>query len=168
MFWIGVGTQVAKAQGFLKLASKPYTTEGCRVINASSTALGDFSEWVSTTTTLAPIAQAYVWVGQCILLGRMFHWFFSFLHCFIRNTAVEEPLAIYQLSYMWYSAVGCLTVVIVGMIVSTITGLQDPKKLNPGLICNVGKTIYWFLPKKMREVDTFYYLLIFENPKNDF
>lgn len=63
-----------------------------------------------------------------------------------------EPLAIYQLSYMWYSAVGCFTVVIVGMIVSAITGFQDPRKLNPGLVCNTGDTIYWFLPKKAREV----------------
>ena len=52
---------------------------------------------------------------------------------------------------MWYSAVGCLTVVVVGLIVSGVTGFQDPKKLNPDLICNVGDTLYWFMPKKVRE-----------------
>lgn len=41
--------------------------------------------------------------------------------------------------------------VVVGMIVSALTGLQDPRKLNPSLVCNVGETIYWFLPKKARE-----------------
>ena len=29
MLWIGVGTQVAKAQGYLKLVPKPYSIEGC-------------------------------------------------------------------------------------------------------------------------------------------
>lgn len=58
MFWIGVGTQVSKAYGFLKLASKPYTTEGCRALNATDAAIGGFSEWIPTTTTFSPIAQA--------------------------------------------------------------------------------------------------------------
>ena len=64
---------------------------------------------------------------------------------------MEEPLGLYRLSYMWYSACGCLTVVVVGMIVRTLSGLQDPKKLNPDLICNVGENLYFFLPKRFRE-----------------
>lgn len=71
---------------------------------------------------------------------------------FIIRTDVEQPLAIYQLSYMWYSACGCFTVIIVGLIVSAVTGLQDPRKLNPNLICNVGNTIFCFLPEKAKEV----------------
>ncbi|KAG0712516.1 hypothetical protein GWK47_002053 [Chionoecetes opilio] len=35
---------------------------------------------------------------------------------------------------MWYSATGCFTVIVVGMIVSAITGLQDIKTLNPDLL----------------------------------
>ncbi|CAL4090032.1 unnamed protein product [Meganyctiphanes norvegica] len=42
-----------------------------------------------------------------------------------------EPLGIYKLSYMWYSATGCFTVIIVGMIVSAITGLKDVRNVNP-------------------------------------
>jgi sodium-coupled monocarboxylate transporter 8/12 len=53
---------------------------------------------------------------------------------------------------MWYSACGCLTVIVVGLIVSAFTGIQDPRKLNPSLICNVGNNMYWFLPKKAKEV----------------
>ena len=63
----------------------------------------------------------------------------------------EEPLGIYRLSYLWYSAVGCITVIVVGLIVSVLTGPQNPRKLNPDLICNVGETIYWFAPKKVKE-----------------
>jgi hypothetical protein len=52
---------------------------------------------------------------------------------------------------MWYSACGCLIVVVVGLIVSGLTGFQDPRKLNPALICNVGDNLYWFMPKKIKE-----------------
>ncbi|CAL4064166.1 unnamed protein product, partial [Meganyctiphanes norvegica] len=45
-----------------------------------------------------------------------------------------EPLYIYRLSYLWYSAVGCLTVIIVGLLVSLITGKQDIRKVNPDCI----------------------------------
>lgn len=52
MLWIGVGTQVAKAHGFLKLATKPYSTEGCRVLNETlDTTLADLGKWVSSTMT---------------------------------------------------------------------------------------------------------------------
>ncbi|CAL4086674.1 unnamed protein product [Meganyctiphanes norvegica] len=43
----------------------------------------------------------------------------------------EEPLAIFRLSYLWYSAVGCFTVLIIGTLVSLCTGKQDVRKLNP-------------------------------------
>ena len=62
-----------------------------------------------------------------------------------------EPLSIYQLSYMWYSAVGCLTVIVVGMIVSAVTGFQNAKKLDPNLICNTGQTLFWFMPENVKE-----------------
>lgn len=65
---------------------------------------------------------------------------------------MDKPLDLYNLSYMWYSACGCMTVIVVGLIVSAFTGPQNPRKLNPGLVCNTGNTIYWFLPKKAKEV----------------
>ena len=50
MLWIGIGTQVAKAHGFLKLTHKPYSTEGCRVLNETLDAtLADLGKWVSAT-----------------------------------------------------------------------------------------------------------------------
>ncbi|KAG7158326.1 Sodium-coupled monocarboxylate transporter 2-like 2 [Homarus americanus] len=42
-----------------------------------------------------------------------------------------EPLAIYRLSYMWYSATGCFTVIVVGMLVTLVTGKQDVRALDP-------------------------------------
>lgn len=50
MLWIGVGTQVAKAHGFLKLAHKPYSIDGCRLLNETLDAtLADLGKWVSST-----------------------------------------------------------------------------------------------------------------------
>ena len=49
MLWIGVGTQVWKARGFLKLASKPYTIEGC--FNSSSNHT-DFMSFMSYNDTI--------------------------------------------------------------------------------------------------------------------
>ncbi|XP_045030203.1 sodium-coupled monocarboxylate transporter 1 isoform X2 [Daphnia magna] len=123
MLWIGIGTQVAKAHGFLKLTSKLYSTDGCRALNATlTTALVELNGFVSSTTASSAT-----------------------------QTPEDEPLGLYQLSYMWYSTVGCCTVIVVGLIVSALTGFQDPRKLNPGLICNTGNTVYWFLPKNIRE-----------------
>ncbi|XP_076041758.1 sodium-coupled monocarboxylate transporter 2-like [Oratosquilla oratoria] len=43
----------------------------------------------------------------------------------------EDPLLIFQLSYMWISAVGCFSVIICGMLASLVSGLQDLKDLDP-------------------------------------
>lgn len=72
-------------------------------------------------------------------------------------------MSLYNLSYMWYSACGCLAVIVVGLVVSVLTGIQNPRKLNPVLICNTGQTLYWFLPKKAKEV-----LYIFKVPSRAF
>lgn len=39
MLWIGVGSQVAKAHGFLKLVPKPYSIEHCPALNLTSIVL---------------------------------------------------------------------------------------------------------------------------------
>ncbi len=57
MLWIGIGTQVAKAHGFLKLEIKPYSIEGCRVINETlDTTLAELGRWMSSTMA-SPQAQ---------------------------------------------------------------------------------------------------------------
>lgn len=35
MLWIGIGAQIAKANGFFKLAHKPYSTAGCVSLNST-------------------------------------------------------------------------------------------------------------------------------------
>lgn len=38
------------------------------------------------------------------------------------------------MSYLWYSVIGCLTTFVVGMVVSLITGAQDPEELDHDLL----------------------------------
>ena len=55
MLWIGVGTQVSKAYGHLKLIPKPYSIEGCRTLNTTTS---DISEFVSTTIASVVTSQS--------------------------------------------------------------------------------------------------------------
>ncbi|XP_034435521.1 solute carrier family 5 member 6a [Hippoglossus hippoglossus] len=65
-----------------------------------------------------------------------------------RPTGVE---ALYSLSYMWYSAHNSTTVVVVGLIVSFLTGPMKEKELTPGTVFPVLGTLLFFLPERYRE-----------------
>ncbi|XP_056261316.1 solute carrier family 5 member 6a [Seriola aureovittata] len=65
-----------------------------------------------------------------------------------RPTGVE---ALYSLSYMWYSAHNSATVVVVGLIVSFLTGPMKEKELTPGTVYPVLGTLLFFLPERYRE-----------------
>ena len=61
LLWIGIGAQVAKAQGFLKVPHKPYSTEGCPFNNETmanfTSSPTDFTttDWNWETTTSLPL-----------------------------------------------------------------------------------------------------------------
>ncbi|XP_006625827.2 solute carrier family 5 member 6a isoform X1 [Lepisosteus oculatus] len=57
----------------------------------------------------------------------------------------------YSLSYMWYSAHNSTTVVIVGLLVSFLTGPMKEKDVTPGTIYPVLGTLLFFLPERYRE-----------------
>ncbi|KAA0708435.1 Sodium-dependent multivitamin transporter [Triplophysa tibetana] len=59
--------------------------------------------------------------------------------------------ALYSLSYMWYSAHNSATVVVVGLLVSFLTGPWKEKQLNPGTIYPVLGTLLFFLPERYKE-----------------
>lgn len=106
LFWIGIGHQVAKAKGQIVSNPMPTSIAGCEALNITTnlTTVGTtIATTIATTLTSTDVPE----------------------------TDPGEPLGIYRLSYMWYSATGCFTVIVVGMIVSFFTGLQDVKTLNP-------------------------------------
>lgn len=65
-----------------------------------------------------------------------------------RPTGLE---ALYSLSYMWYSAHNSTTVVVVGLLVSFLTGPMKEKELTPGTVYPVLGTLLFFLPDRYRE-----------------
>uniref|UniRef100_A0A3Q3B486 Solute carrier family 5 member 6a n=1 Tax=Kryptolebias marmoratus TaxID=37003 RepID=A0A3Q3B486_KRYMA len=72
----------------------------------------------------------------------------------IVSTATAKPTgveALYSLSYMWYSAHNSTTVVVVGLLVSLLTGPMKEKELTPGTVFPVLGTLLFFLPKRYRE-----------------
>lgn len=111
MFWIGVGTQVGLATGDVTYAKKPLDVSGCNFTEATDAGPSSTAAdfLASTETSFEP---------------------------------TEPPsgtLGLYNLSYMWYSATGCFTVIVVGLVVSLLTGGRDlgtldPRTLSPPLL----------------------------------
>lgn len=63
--------------------------------------------------------------------------------------AVELPFVFYRLSYMYYTLVGTISAIIVGVIVSCLTG-RNKKKLHRDLLSPV---IHPFLEKQKDEIE---------------
>ncbi|KAK7866109.1 hypothetical protein R5R35_011627 [Gryllus longicercus] len=62
----------------------------------------------------------------------------------------DTVMALYRLSYLWYGAVGCCLTVLVGLLVSAITGTQRPGDLDPTLISPPVWTLLHALPSGLR------------------
>lgn len=58
---------------------------------------------------------------------------------------------LYNVSYLWYNVFAVFIVIIVGMIVSLATGCQDPKQVDPKLICPIFDILCPYLPEKFKE-----------------
>ncbi|XP_067122328.1 sodium-coupled monocarboxylate transporter 1-like [Centruroides vittatus] len=63
----------------------------------------------------------------------------------------EEVFVLYRLSYMWYSAIGCIVCVVIGLIVSFISGPTKPSDVDNELISPVYKALYISLPTNMQK-----------------
>lgn len=58
----------------------------------------------------------------------------------------EEVFLLYRISYMWYTVLGVGSTLVVGLVVSFLTGARNPKEVDPMLLTPV---IHRFLPKKL-------------------
>ncbi len=43
-------------------------------------------------------------------------------------------ISFYSISYMWYSMIGAILVIVIGLIISFLTTPQDPEELDPEMI----------------------------------
>lgn len=60
------------------------------------------------------------------------------------DLANQDIMWIYKISYVWYSMIGCMLVVFIGIIVSFITGYKKPSDVNPRTV----NPLYNFLCKR--------------------
>ncbi|XP_076359006.1 sodium-coupled monocarboxylate transporter 1-like [Tachypleus tridentatus] len=61
-----------------------------------------------------------------------------------------EIFGFYRISYIWFSGLSCCVVIIVGLLMSFITGLQTPEDLDPKLIIPVFDKLCCCLPTRIR------------------
>ncbi len=59
-------------------------------------------------------------------------------------------LGFYSVSYMWYSPIAVLTVLIVGLIVSYLTHPLKANEVDPKLLIPIGDMCCCCLPKRIR------------------
>ncbi|KAK3601824.1 hypothetical protein CHS0354_041741 [Potamilus streckersoni] len=97
----------------------PLSTEGCN--------------WnISSNATLAPPSvAAFAASGSTSVYDKY--------------TGVDK---IYSISYVWYAGLAVLTNVVVGVIISFLTGPTKPETLNPKLVCPVFDIFFPWLPNK--------------------
>lgn len=58
---------------------------------------------------------------------------------------------LYRISFMWYSAIGYLVTVLLGLVVSLLTGMEDPRNLNEDLMSPPVRNLLQRLPKRVKE-----------------
>ena len=64
----------------------------------------------------------------------------NIVHNFFFCSNADPFNELYKVSYMWYSAIGCISVVILGIILSLLSGVRDITKIDPRLISPL---IHW-------------------------
>lgn len=69
-----------------------------------------------------------------------------------RLIACCSVFALYRLSYLWYSMVGTVVTVVLGLVVSALTTPQDPCALHPDLLAPPVRKFLAMLPNSIKEV----------------
>ncbi|XP_052069320.1 sodium-coupled monocarboxylate transporter 1-like [Mytilus californianus] len=124
MTWIGIGSFLYK-----KYPISPLSTEGC--MNYTS----DFGNHTRTLYNFTASIET--------------------LH---NSTASVEPannsstiFPLYDLSFLWFNVLGPGIVIVVGLIVSFVTGYTDPKSVDARYICPIFDVLCPYLPEKIRK-----------------
>ncbi|XP_067672712.1 sodium-coupled monocarboxylate transporter 1-like [Haliotis asinina] len=119
MLWICIGAFVKRA---FNIIPSPMSVSGCN--------------WNITTTAMTTLATTMFTVNTTEAVNAP------------PMVTPRDPLySLYTLSYLNYTATAVAIVVVVGLIVSFITGRTDPKSLDPRLICPLFDCLFPCLPE---------------------
>ncbi|KAK7501550.1 hypothetical protein BaRGS_00007354, partial [Batillaria attramentaria] len=123
MGWIGIGAFVHKVR---TATPSPLVVAGCNWTEAVTSS--NLTTTLTTTVSMLNNSTA-------------------------SDHAISEipAYSIYTLSYFYYDIVGGVVVVIVGLIVSFLTGYTKPSSLHPHLICPLFDVILPCLPEAVRK-----------------
>lgn len=125
--WIGIGAFVHKVR---TATPSPVVTIGC---NFNSSIVSNITSGL--TTTLATTAS---YVNNSTAAD---------LTIIAADTDDIPAYPIYTLSYLYYTITGATVVVVVGLVVSFITGYRRPSTLDPRLICPLFDILFPCLPE---------------------
>ncbi|KAJ4443728.1 hypothetical protein ANN_05505 [Periplaneta americana] len=120
--WISIGSQIAIAKGFIKFPTKPVSIEGCEANLLNSTVMPAVMPVIIDKATVIEL------------------W----------SCCRQEPLYMYRISYMWYTLIGVVTAITVGLVVSFLTQPNRPQDVNTDLLTPV---IHRFLPSKEKRIE---------------
>ncbi len=117
---LGVYTEAAKALGTISNNQmKPMSIQNCPNLNESL-------QVYQFRDNDGPLKQ-YRIMKQDL---KNIHCILKFLLFYIR----DEAFYLLRISYLWYTLIGALIVIVLGTLVSLLTGLQNPDELNPKLV----------------------------------
>ncbi|XP_028294358.1 sodium-dependent multivitamin transporter-like isoform X2 [Gouania willdenowi] len=134
--------------------------------------LGMFFPWSNSIGAVAGLAAGLVvafWVGIGSIVTRtssvsslsskcqnvlMSHNTTSVPVRSITNVTISATSGLkrfYSLSYMWYSGFSCITVIVIGLIISFLTGPMKEEDVAPGTVFPLLGKLLWFVPERVRK-----------------
>ncbi|XP_063968479.1 sodium-coupled monocarboxylate transporter 1-like [Lytechinus pictus] len=141
-FWIGIGAQVYPP----RYPALSFSTSMCPISNDTWTFDGNSTDDMFMTTQFAgdiDSTATELTTDDGITVNNT-----------VTGPQVEDTrpaiAAFYTLSYTWYASVSWLVTMLVGLIISFLTGPQDPRKLDPRLINPVVDIMCCCLPEKWK------------------
>ncbi|XP_028421504.1 solute carrier family 5 member 6 isoform X3 [Perca flavescens] len=134
-FWVGVGSIVTRSS-----STRPLPP--CRAVLLSD----------NTTTAIhtALLNVTLRYAGSTVLSFDCGHFASkSSLSLFFSQPSGLKRF--YSLSYMWYSAFNCFTVILIGLIISFLTGPMKEEDLTPGTVYPLLGKLLCFLPEHLKK-----------------
>ncbi|KAF0044029.1 hypothetical protein F2P81_003187 [Scophthalmus maximus] len=149
----------------LQMALKIFGMIGGPILGLFS--LGMFFPWANSTGAVAGLGAGLsvsFWVSIGTILNRSSGSSSlppdcrvnttTALQTALSNVTLSRPSGLkrfYSLSYMWYSAFNCFTVILIGLIVSFLTGPMKEEDVTPGTVYPLLGKLLCFLPERLKK-----------------